>query len=144
MKRFLRWVAVWLILSAVTAFAVAWAVLGLRHWLAIQTGIDYCVNLPIRYQVVCQRYGFWSGFGSVFPWSLGILGAVWGGLLMHWRHINCQAPGCPLIGHYPDSRGVKWCARHHPDHQGQEHITMEFLHRLHHEHVARMRGPGGD
>jgi hypothetical protein len=82
-----------------------------------------------------DNYAAWSGSVPAIATILGMSTLITG----LWHHINCRAPGCLLVGHYPDSRGVKWCGRHHPDHKGQR-PTMEMLHRLHHEHVKRQAG----
>lgn len=79
-----------------------------------------------------KTYGFWSGFGG----ATIIFSGTASFLIVHYRHINCQKPKCPRIGHYPDSRGVKWCGIHHPDHGGTK-PTVAVLHRLHREHLDR-------
>ena len=91
-------------------------------WIEVHTGT---VNESGPY------YGFFSGFGSDLS-ELALLGAVAAG----YRKINCRQPRCLRIGHYPDSRGVKWCGMHHPDHKGRK-PTVELLHRLHREHKER-------
>ena len=115
--RALRWlVPLALLACAVTVCAVFGR--GLIHLLGIDTQQS-------------DNYDFVSGVGPMIIAALGYVGII-GGM---WHHINCRAPGCLLLGHYPDSRGVKWCGRHHPDHKGQR-PTMELLHRLHFEHKA--------
>jgi hypothetical protein len=76
-------------------------------------------------------YGTWSGIAGAT--------AVFSGVLLGMRHVNCKKSWCPRIGHFPDVRGVKWCGRHHPDHKGRK-PTMEMLHRLHHEHKQALSG----
>ena len=82
------------------------------------------------------------------PWSYQLLSGfltdmslvtVIAGLVTWYRSANCRWESCPRIGHYKDSRGVRWCWKHHPDHKGQK-PTGAVLHRLHHEHVARLAG----
>jgi hypothetical protein len=79
-------------------------------------------------------YQLWSGFLPALT-VVALLGSVAG----WYRSANCKWERCPRIGHFRDSRGVKWCWKHHPDHKGQK-PTGAFLHRLHHEHVARAAG----
>lgn len=84
-------------------------------------------------------YGFWSGFGSDIG-EYVILSAVFNGLYLHWKHINCHAPGCPRVGRYAAAGGqYKLCHIHHPDHMGEK-PTLEFIHRMHHEHLKRIGG----
>ncbi len=75
-----------------------------------------------------QNYAFFSGIGPCLITAAGLSTLITG----TWHALNCRAGGCLRIGHYPDSRGVKWCWRHHPDHAGQR-PTTELLHKLHHE-----------
>jgi hypothetical protein len=84
-----------------------------------------------------DNYAAWSGSVPAIATILGMSTVV--GTL--WRNINCRAPGCARLGHYHDSRGVKWCWRHHPDHDGQK-PTLEMLHRLHFEHRNRTAKDG--
>lgn len=83
-----------------------------------------------------DNYAAWSGSVPAFISAAG-LSSIAGGM---WHHLNCGAPGCLWFGRYPDSRGVKWCWRHHPDHKDLK-PTLELLHRLHHEHVRRQAPP---
>jgi hypothetical protein len=116
--------------------------LGGQHWLAIQTGTDYCVNLPPKYNEVCQRYGFWSGFGSVIPWSLLSLGGLLSIFIAQIRHINCHEKGCVWIGRYPIAGGeFKYCGKHHPDWKGK-HPTREHIICRHEIHKAQHIGGG--
>lgn len=81
-----------------------------------------------------QNYAFASGVGPMILTAAG-LSTIIAGL---WKHLNCRADRCRRLGHYHDSRGVKWCWEHHPDHHG-ERPTAELLHRLHFEHLDRFR-----
>lgn len=85
-----------------------------------------------------DNYAAWSGSVPALATILGMSTLITGA----WHHLNCHDPGCFYLGRYPDSRGVKWCWRHHPDHHGQK-PTTEFLHALHHEHVAHLHGKHG-
>ena len=59
-----------------------------------------------------RSYDYWSGFGSVFPWSLAILGGIAG--LFH-KH-NCHVKGCWRIGKFDiDGTPYTVCPKHHPD-----------------------------
>lgn len=131
----------WLVLAAILAIAAfgTWWDHGGQHWLAIHTGTDYCVNLPAQYQDVCKSYGYWSGFGSVFPWVLIGAGGVLGVLWAHLRQINCHEEGCPWIGRYPVAGGAfKYCGKHHPDWAGKHPPRHHILerHELHKQAVA--------
>jgi hypothetical protein len=112
------------------------ALLGLAAWSAVAQpwawafaiGVHpYPAGTPWTYQLL-------SGFLT----DLSVLTVV-ASAVAAYRAVNCKWQGCPRIGHYRDSRGVRWCWRHHPDHQGQR-PTGELLHRLHREHVARLGG----
>jgi hypothetical protein len=106
-------------------------VTGLWHWLVHVTGCDY--GLPYGH---FSPYDFWSGVAGSF--LVGVL--TW--FLLWYAHHTCRwSVWCLRYGHYPDSRGVRWCARHHPDHKGQK-VTGELLHRLHHENGRHLAGGG--
>lgn len=97
-----------------------WDYHGGQTWLAVHTGTDYCVNVPHSLITVCRAYGWWSGFGSVFPWVLIGSGGVIGVLILHWRHVNCHKPGCWRVGKYPLAGGeFKVCGLHQPDWKGK-------------------------
>jgi len=124
----------WLVLAAAAALA-AWIGLAPGAWQ------DWLGFSHAAYFTTGQNYAFFSGFGAWLSSTLGLSAII----LTLWHHINCRADGCPRIGHYPDSRGLKWCWRHHPDHHGRK-PTTEMLHRLHFEHKNRTAppGPAGD
>jgi hypothetical protein len=130
--KWLRWVApligLWLL-----AFIVIWHN-HIWYWIEVHTGTN---------DESGTYYGFWSGFGS----DLGeyvILGAVFNGLYLHWRHINCHDPKCWRIGRYQAAGGqYKLCHHHHPDLMGQR-PTRELIHRHHREHVAVNRLTSSD
>jgi hypothetical protein len=114
----------WLILALCVAFAVAWP-LGLQGWLACQTGTE-AAKCPLQ-------YGYWSGFGSVWPWAQLGLGGIVTAVLLHWRHINCHEPGCWRVGRYALAGGeFKVCGHHHPDWDGStpSHEHLVERHRL--------------
>jgi hypothetical protein len=121
--------AVWVVVIAVLIW---WFALGGQHWLATQTGTNYC--LP--HSAVAQRYCYWSGFGSVFPWVLLGLGGIFTGLIVHWRHINCHTPGCWRVGRYPAAGGdFKLCGHCHPDWKGK-HPSLEHILARHETHKS--------
>jgi hypothetical protein len=146
--------AIWIAaVAAAIAFGIWWP-LGGQGWLAIHTGTDYCAAPATT---VCRSYGFWSGFGSVFPWSVLTLGGVFAGIAAGLRAINCHEKGCPRIGRYPVAGGrFKYCGMHHPDWKGKhpprEHILS--VHAMHlsqtrllneiHKHVSAMTPRSGD
>lgn len=117
----------WLLAVCAAGALVIWAVAAHPWGWLYGIGVHpYPANsdTPWTYQLL-------SGFVPALT-VLGLLTFIAGA----WHHVNCRAPGCLRLGHYPDSRSVKWCWRHHPDHQGQR-PTLELLHRLHFEHVKR-------
>lgn len=72
------------------------------HWIEVHTGT---VNESGPY------YGFWSGFGSDISEI-----ALFGGVVMGIRKINCHVRGCPRIGHHlVKDTPYKVCHKHHPD-----------------------------
>jgi hypothetical protein len=86
-------------------------------WIEVHTGTT---NEPGPY------YGYWSGFGSVFPWSLGIIAAIIGAA----RSKNCHERHCWRLAHHTTANGHRLCKVHigkptaeltlhdiHPDHQ---------------------------
>ena len=123
-------------MRAVRWLPLAAALLGLAAWIALLPD-DWRGWFGFSSQAT-QQYAFVSGVGPM------VLTALLGSsvLVSFWHHVNCRAPGCLFFGHYPDSRGVKWCGRHHPEHQGKR-PTLEMLHRLHFEHKERSTPGGG-
>jgi hypothetical protein len=124
-----------------------------QHWLAVQTGTDYCVNLPPQYTTVCERYGYWSGFGSVWPWSLlglgGVVTAVWFFIRKH----NCHEPGCLRVGRVTvDDKGTLSCFHHYPEGKPRKghiqrahdahHETTRVLNEIH-KHVSALTPQAG-
>ena len=79
---------------------------GIRHWLALHTGILH--GGPDQY------YNFWSGFGS----DLGeatLISAVGIGVYTGARKVNCHTKGCWRIGHHVlEGTPYILCRRHHP------------------------------
>jgi hypothetical protein len=127
-----RTVAAAVLLAGTGVFCWWWGDGG-QHWLAIQTG-----TCPL--QGSCDagagpHYGYWSGFGSVFPWSMTILSGIAAGLAVHWHHINCHEPGCWRIGRvHVDDRGTLSCFRHYPE--GRP--AKGHIHRMHAAHLERL------
>jgi hypothetical protein len=135
-----------LILSGAAAFCVAtglwWDIGHGQAWMATFTGTDYCVNLPAKYQDVCKHYGFWSGFGSVIPWSLFTLGGVFGGLALALRHTNCHVKGCWRLGKHQIAGGeFKVCTKHNPNIE-QKHVTFEHIKERCHLYLGGKPGRG--
>lgn len=118
----------WLVLLAVAGMAVWFGLYpdDWQNWLGFSRAA-YFVN--------GQNYAFASGVGPMLLTATG-LSTIIAGL---WHHLNCRADGCARIGTHPDSRGVKWCWRHHPDHQGRKPTTA-MLHQLHFEHLQLTHG----
>lgn len=121
---------------AVLAFSVAlgfWWDNGGQAWSATWTGTDNCINVPQQYVQVCKHYGFWSGFGSVMPWTLFSMSTFFAGLALLFRHTNCHEKGCWRIGKFELSGGeYKVCGKHHPGFEGKhpslEHMWASHLH----------------
>jgi hypothetical protein len=86
-----------------------------------------------------DNYAAWSGSVPALFTLVGMSTLITG----LWHGLNCRMNGCMRIGHYKDSRGIKWCWRHHPDHKG-ERPSASLLHQLHFDHLERLRGGGGD
>jgi hypothetical protein len=114
--------------AAVGVIAVWWHVGG-QHWLAFQTG-TICGSTG-------ERYCYWSGFGSVFPWVFLSAGGILGFLAVQWRHVNCHEQGCWRVGRYPVAGGdFKFCGKHHPDWKGKHPSREHILER----HAAHLEG----
>lgn len=68
-----------------------------------------------------RAYDYWSGFGSIFPWSFGIFIGIWGGIIGTVRHHNCHVKRCWSWKTRPvDGTPYVMCHVHHPDHKGEE------------------------
>jgi hypothetical protein len=91
--------------------------------------------------VAGPEYGWWSGFGSVFPWSMGILAGIWTHTVQNaWRN-KCHTHGCWRIGTLPVG-DYKVCRKCHLKATGA-HVTIEHLKVHHHIHNrARLRAAG--
>jgi hypothetical protein len=133
-----RWISFWRIVASgvillCLVFAISWP--WMQHWYAYKTGtICGPTGLP---------YCYWSGFGSVFPWSPLALTGVFGWLVLQYKRYNCHDPegwlpwGCWRLGKYEAAGGTfKLCRHHHPDLMGKE-LTRELIHKHHALHKAR-------
>ena len=132
------------LLAGCVAFAVAWP-LGLQHWLAIQTGT--CPEIGNCSGGAGGHYGYWSGFGSVFPWSPLTLTGIFGAIGLWYKKHNCHIQegflpwGCWRLGHHSDASGTfMLCRKHHPHVAGKK-LTVAFVHRHHYEHLAKHNPP---
>jgi hypothetical protein len=118
------------------------------RWLAIP------ILAALTWSIAAHPWGWLYGLGvhpypasSSTPWSyqlwsglvpsLTVLTLI-GALIGAYRLRNCKMERCPWLGHYTDSRGVRWCGRHHPDHQGEK-PTSAMLHQLHFERLRALR-----
>jgi len=119
----------WIVLLAVLAgtLLVILVVGGVRHWVALHTGI---LNAgPDKY------YNFWSGFGS----DLGeatLISAVGVGLYTGMRKVNCHTKGCWRIGkHRLEGTPYVLCRHHHPGvpSKGASHEHILEQHRRYQE-----------
>ena len=98
------WVVLLLVAGGISVLAVFFA--GVRHWVALHTGIIY--GGPDKY------YNFWSGFGSDLG-EVTLISAVGIGVYTGVRKVNCHAKGCWRIGHHPlDGTPYVLCRHHHP------------------------------
>ena len=100
--------SLWLVFAIVLVVIVvlAFAIGGIRHWVAFHTGILH--GGPDVF------YNFWSGFGS----DLGeatLISAVGIGVYTGVRKVNCHTKGCWRIGHH-QLEGTPYilCRHHHP------------------------------
>jgi hypothetical protein len=128
MKR-LIWSTVTILIVGGSVSAGAWYG-SWQHWLAHQTGSLNTTGTP-------PNYNYWSGFGSVFPWSMGILATLMIGVYHGWRHKNCHTHGCWRIGSFPVAGGYRVCRKCHSSITGHEKMTVEKLTTLHREEQNR-------
>jgi hypothetical protein len=137
MKGRLRPLAAGALLLSASCIAVARAwESGLQGWLAVHTGTE---------SESSHYYAWWSGFGSVFPWTLLGLGGVLAVLRNHWKSVRCHSRGCWRIGNYPAAGGAfRLCGHHHPDWEGRSAPIAHILaaHRIH--HLGRGRAASGE
>jgi hypothetical protein len=130
MKRFL-WFAGLMILVAFIAVTFQYYH-SYQPWLAIHTG-------SASGQESNGYYAYWSGFGSVFPWELGLFVTAWAWIITHYRLNNCHVEKCPWIGKYPVAGGhYKVCRRHHPEaHVRQKRVSFEHIQHTHALHLLK-------
>jgi hypothetical protein len=129
MRHLYRW---GIALAAVAGLLTWWWNDAGQHWLAIQTGT--CPEVGSCNSGTGGHYGYWSGFGSVFPWVLLGLGGIFTAVGLHWRHVNCHEKGCPRIGRFPAAGGdFRYCGHHHPDWEGK-HPSREHILARHERH----------
>jgi hypothetical protein len=89
-----------------------------QHWIAYETGSANTSSSP-------PNYDYWSGFGSVFPWSMGTLGSLLALIWVHTKKANCHTHKCLRIGSYPVG-DYKVCKKHHFEATGS-HPTIEHI-----------------
>ena len=122
----MRWLR-WIVTTLVLAVAIACLVLGWR-WVIIHLSQETGTSSEGS-----RAYAYWSGFGSVFPWSLGIAAAI----VATWRHKNCHARWCPLLGHPIEGTHYLACHIHHPAHPHRKRaVSLETLNEAHAKHQA--------
>ena len=119
MKRY--WIAV-VILTILSCAALAALYKYWQGWLAYETGSRNTGGAP-------PNYNYWSGFGSVFPWSMGIIAALVHNGYVNARKSNCHTHGCWRIGSLPVG-DYKVCRKHHLLTTGTR-VTVEHLHEHH-------------
>ena len=119
------WVALLVVL--IGALLVILIVGGVRHWVALHTGV--LNGGPDKY------YNFWSGIGS----DLGeatLISAVGIGVYTGVRRVNCHTKGCWRIGkHRLDGTPYVLCRHHHPGvpSKGASHQHILEQHRRYQE-----------
>ena len=93
-----------------------------QPWVAVHTG-------SAGGQEAGGYYAYWSGFGGVFPWSVGIIAGVVTYAYQYGKRVNCHTHGCLRIGSYPvDTYRV--CKKHHFEVKGT-HPTIGHLQDVH-------------
>jgi hypothetical protein len=106
MKRLIAIAAVALVIAGCVALAVWYR--DWQSWAAYETGSQNTSGTP-------PNYNYWSGFGSVFPWGMGILATL---ILLAYHNLrkhNCHARGCWRVGNFPvDGTPFVTCSKHHP------------------------------
>jgi hypothetical protein len=73
-----------------------------------------------------RGYAYWSGFGSVFPWSLAILGGIFG----FYRAHECHNAKCHRPANHTTAKGHRLCKRC----VGKSNSEL-VLHKIHEDHV---------
>lgn len=124
--RRLLWVAGFILLTFLGVTAV-FLYHDWQAWATHYTGADDTAG-PI--------YGYWSGFGSVFPWSLDTVVALWVIVWHHYKRMQCHEEKCWRIGTLPVGQYTV-CKRHHHEATG-DRLTIEHL-RFHHKIATRKR-----
>lgn len=113
--------AVFLLASALFAGIQDYAIW--QHWIATHTGSYNTPGTP-------PGYNYWSAFGSVFPWSMGLIAAVLQHSYLIARKNNCHTHGCWRVGSLPVG-DYRVCRKHHLEVTGK-HPTISHL-RAHHQ-----------
>jgi hypothetical protein len=114
----LRRLVVFLVLVLIAiGLTVCW------HWLIVHLSQETGTSSEAS-----RSYAYWSGFGSVFPWSLGIVT----GIFLAYRHHNCHVKGCPRLGKPVEGTPYLACPAHHPAHEGDKRgIDVSVIHEAH-------------
>jgi hypothetical protein len=129
MRKILLWVLAFIVLTA-ACVALAATYRYWQSWLAYETG-------SANSSSVVPNYNYWSGFGSVFPWSMDTAVALW---IIAWHHIkarNCHVHGCLRIGSLPvGDPPYLVCKKHHWEVTGAK-IDVQHLKVIHHLHKRK-------
>ncbi len=95
------------------------------HWLVVHLSQETGTS-----NEASRAYAYWSGFGSIFPWELAIVG----GLAGFYRHHNCHVTRCPWPGRTVPGTHYLACPKHHPAHKGNKRgVSVETIHDAHRE-----------
>lgn len=127
MRRILALTAAVLACIAGTAALVAYYRYW-QSWASYETGSRNTAGTP-------PNYNYWSGFGSVFPWGMGILTGMWTRVYQNARSRNCHTHGCWRLGSYPVG-DYTVCKRHHREVTGAK---VDVAHLKVHHHLHRRK-----
>jgi hypothetical protein len=101
-----------------------------QAWAAYETGSRNTAGTP-------PNYNYWSGFGSVFPWSMTLFAGVWSFVYQNAKHKNCHTRVCWRLGSFPvGDPPYTVCRKHHYEATGTQ-VTIEHLKVIHHLHKRK-------
>jgi hypothetical protein len=87
--------------------------------------------------LVGPGYQFWSGIGSDIS-EVTLVGTFIGGILMGYRHIECQQEGCHRLGRFSHGH-YKLCHVHHPHAPSDGKINQTHIDEIDKEMMNRWR-----
>ncbi len=112
----------------VMALELTWHYHGWQGWIARETGSQNNSSTP-------PNYNYNSGFGSVFPYSWGILVSLILVTYHSFKRHNCHVHRCWRIGRHPMVNGqYVLCSRHHREGTNRpNHMTLAHILHAHEE-----------